>query len=115
MALTKIKLDSMVTGTLPDANIPDDITITGLSGTNTGDQTLPTAGTLSGTELKSTVVTSSLTSVGTITTGVWNAGAVTSSGTITANGGVETDTNSKVVQKGAFMQSSTHQALTLGY
>jgi len=42
MALTKIKLDSMVTGTLPDANIPDDITITGLSGTNTGDQTLPT-------------------------------------------------------------------------
>jgi hypothetical protein len=39
MALTKIKLDSMVTGTLPDANIPDDITITGLSGTNSGDQT----------------------------------------------------------------------------
>jgi len=32
MALTKIKLDSMVTGTLPDANIPDDITITGLIG-----------------------------------------------------------------------------------
>jgi hypothetical protein len=56
-----------------------------------------------------------ITTVGTITSGVWNAGAVTSSGTITANGGVETDTNSKVVQKGAFMQSSTHQALTLGY
>ena len=29
MALTKIKLDSMITGTLPDANIPDNITITG--------------------------------------------------------------------------------------
>ena len=27
MALTKIKLNTMVTGTLPDANIPDDITI----------------------------------------------------------------------------------------
>ena len=41
-------------------------------------------------------------------------GAVTNTGLITANGGLETDTNSKVVQKGAFMQSSTHQALTLG-
>ena len=39
---------------------------------------------------------------------------VTASGLITANGGIETDTNSKIVQKGAFMQSSTHQALTLG-
>lgn len=38
------------------------------------------AGTLTGTTLASNVVTSSLTSVGTITTGVWNAGAVTSSG-----------------------------------
>ena len=49
-----------------------------------------------------------ITSVGTLT-------AVTVTGLITANGGIETDTNSKVVQKGAFMQSSTHQALTLGY
>ncbi len=38
----------------------------------------------------------------------------TFSGAITANGGIETDTNSKVVQKGAFMQSSTHQSLVLG-
>ena len=29
MALTKLKLDTMATGTLPDANIPDNITITG--------------------------------------------------------------------------------------
>jgi len=42
-------------------------------------------------------------------------GAVTHTGLLTANGGIETDINSKVVQKGAFMQSSTHQALTLGY
>ena len=49
-----------------------------------------------------------ITSVGTLT-------AVTVTGAITANGGLETDTNSKVIQKGAFMQSSTHQALTLGY
>jgi len=38
----------------------------------------------------------------------------TFSGAITANGGIETDTNSKVVQKGAFMQSSTHQSWVLG-
>ena len=35
------------------------------------------ASTLTGTELKSTVVTSSLTSVGTIATGVWNGTAIT--------------------------------------
>jgi len=32
----------------------------------------------------------------------------------TFTGDVETDTTSKIKQKGAFMQSSTHQALTLG-
>jgi hypothetical protein len=42
------------------------------------------------------------------------AGQVTASGLITANGGLETDTNSKIKQKGSFMQSSTHQALFLG-
>ena len=41
-------------------------------------------------------------------------GTTTATGLITANGGLETDTNSKIKQKGAFMQSSTHQALTLG-
>ena len=45
---------------------------------------------------------------------VTNSSTTTATGLITANGGIETDTNSKVVQKGAFMQSSTHQALTLG-
>ena len=38
----------------------------------------------------------------------------TFTGLMTANGGIDTDNNSKVKQKGAFMQSSTHQALTLG-
>jgi len=55
MALTKIKLDSMVTGTLPDANIPDDITITGLSGTNSGDNAVNTN--YSGLAVTSTSVT----------------------------------------------------------
>ena len=42
---------------------------------------------------------------------------ITSAGnvTIAAGGDLETSTTGKVKQKGAFMQSSTHQALTLGY
>jgi len=89
-------------------------TITGLSALTAGDvvevialstfspaDTVPaTGGTFSGNVIHSgTVINSSTT---------------TATGLITANGGIETDTNSKVVQKGAFMQSSTHQALTLG-
>ena len=38
----------------------------------------------------------------------------TFTGLMTANGGIDTDNNSKVKQKGAFMQSSTHQAIFLG-
>ena len=38
----------------------------------------------------------------------------TFTGLITANGGLATDNNSKVKQKGAFMQSSTHQAFFFG-
>ena len=49
------------------------------------------------------------------TTGAVATGTITATGLITANGGVETDINSKVVQKGAFLQSSTHQSLALGY
>jgi hypothetical protein len=41
------------------------------------------AGSLTGTTLASNVVTSSLTTVGTIASGIWNAGAVTSSGAVT--------------------------------
>ena len=39
----------------------------------------------------------------------------TFSGNVTHNGNVILATTKKVQQKGAFMQSSTHQALTLGY
>jgi hypothetical protein len=34
---------------------------------------------------------------------------------LTVNGDIETSTTGKIKQKGAFMQSSTHQALVLGY
>ena len=70
----------------------------------TGDVT----GNASGTAATvTTAAQPAITSVGTLT-------AVTVTGAITANGGIETDTNSKVKQKGAFMQSSTHQAMVLG-
>jgi len=90
-------------------------TITGLSALTAGDvvevialstfspaDTVPkTGGTFTGNVIHSGTVT--------------NSSTTTATGLITANGGIETDTNSKVKQKGAFMQSSTHQALTLGY
>jgi len=47
-------------------------------------------------------------------TGGTFSGNVTHTGSITANGGFETATNKKIQQKGAFMQSSTHQSLVLG-
>ena len=89
-------------------------TITGLAALAAGDvvevialstfspaDTVPaTGGTFSGYVIHSGTVT--------------NSSTTTATGLITANGGIETDTNSKVVQKGAFMQSSTHQALVLG-
>ena len=95
-------------------------TITGLAALAAGDvvevialstfspaDTVPaTGGTFSGNVIHSGIVTNS----GAVT----NSSTTTATGLITANGGIETDTNSKVVQKGAFMQSSTHQALFLG-
>lgn len=48
----------------------------GLITAASGNVVIAPAGTLTGTTLNSTVVTSSLTSVGTITTGVWNGTAI---------------------------------------
>lgn len=55
--------------------------------TVTGTSHTHDASTLTGTTLASNVVTSSLTALGTVTTGVWNAGAVTSSGGISGTTG----------------------------
>ena len=43
------------------------------------------------------------------------AGGGTFAGNVTHNGDVIMATNKKIKQKGAFMQSSTHQSLVLGY
>ena len=42
------------------------------------------------------------------------SGTLTVAGTSTLNGDVSMSKNKKLKQQGAFMQSSTHQALTLG-
>ena len=47
-------------------------------------------------------------------TGGTFSGNVTHSGDVTHNGNIIMATNKKIQQKGSFMQSSTHQALTLG-
>ena len=83
-----------------DYAIGDVVEIIALTTFSPADTVPATGGTFSGNVIHSgTVINSSTT---------------TATGLITANGGIETDTNSKVVQKGAFMQSSTHQAMVLG-
>jgi len=78
----------------------DVIEVIALSAFSAANTVAATGGTFSG----------NVTHSGTVT----NSSTTTATGLITANGGIETDTNSKNKQKGAFMQSSTHQALTLG-
>ena len=51
---------------------------------------------------------------GTFSGNVSFSGTTTTTGDATHNGNIVMATNKKVQQKGAFMQSSTHQALVLG-
>ena len=91
-----------------------DVVIVEASHTFSVSDSVPrSGGTFDGAGIHSGTVTNSSTT--THTGAVTNSSTTTCTGLITANGGLETDTNSKVKQKGAFMQSSTHQALTLGY
>jgi hypothetical protein len=57
----------------------------GLITAASGNVVIAPAGTLSGTTLNSTVVTSSLTAVGTIATGVWNGTAINLASYVTGN------------------------------
>ena len=90
---------STITG-LSALTASDVVEVIALSTFSPADTVPATGGTFSGNVIHSGTVT--------------NSSTTTATGLITANGGIETDTNSKVKQKGAFMQSSTHQALTLG-
>ena len=51
---------------------------------------------------------------GTFAGNITHSGTTTATGLITANGGLETDTNSIIKDKGRFMQHSTHQAWVMG-
>jgi hypothetical protein len=73
----------------------------GLTGNVTGNAS-GTAATVTG------ATQSAIESVGTLT-------ALTVTGAITANGGIETDTNSKIKQKGSAFQSHITASLALGY
>jgi hypothetical protein len=62
----------------------------GLITAASGNAVVAPAGTLTGTTLAAGVAASSLTSVGTLTSGIWNAGAVTSSGAVTGTSFIPT-------------------------
>ena len=51
---------------------------------------------------------------GTFTGNITHSGTTTCTGLITANGGLETDTNSTIKDKGRFMQHSNHISWVLG-
>jgi hypothetical protein len=72
------------------------------------------AGTLSGTTLNATVVSSSLTSVGTIATGVWNGTAITGQygGTGVNNSGKTITLGGNLTTSGAFTTTLTSTANT---
>lgn len=89
MALTKIKLNTMVTGTLPDANIPDDITIDTAAA-------VPASG-LTGNTLASGVTASSLTSVGTLT-GLTTGAITQNAGTLTIKNASSDSNGLKIYQ-----------------
>ena len=69
-------------------------------------------GTFSGNVTHSGTVTNSSTT--THTGAVTNSSTTTTTGAATHNGNIIMATNKKVQQKGAFMQSSTNQAMVLG-
>ena len=80
----------------------DDVVIIEAQHTFSSSDAVPaTGGTFSG----------NVTHSGTVT----NSSTTTTTGDATHNGNIIMATNKKVQQKGPFMQSSTHQALTLGY
>ena len=76
------------------------------------DSVPATGGTFSGNVTHSGTVTNSSTT--THTGAVTNSSTTTTTGDATHNGNIIMATNKKVQQKGAFMQSSTHQAWVLG-
>ena len=101
MALTKINLGNMVTGTLPDANIPNDITIDVSSA-------VPASG-LTGSTLASGVTASSLTSLSTALVANGSAGSPSHSFSANTDSGMYSPADNQL----AFASGGT-QALVFG-
>ena len=89
-----------------DFAIGDVIEAIALSTFSPADTVPATGGTFSGNVTHSGTVTN--------TGAVTNSSTTTTTGDATHNGNIIMATNKKVQQKGAFMQSSTHQSLVLG-
>ena len=101
-------------GTLKAADGTAAITIANSTGVVTasagvvGNVTGNVTGNASGTAATvTTAAQSAITSVGTLT-------AVTVTGLITANGGIETDTNSKIIQRGEAFMKTLHNSWVMG-
>ena len=90
---------STITG-LAALTASDVVEVIALSTFSPADTVPATGGTFSG----------NVTHSGTVT----NSSTTTTTGDATHNGNIIMATNKKVQQKGAFMQSSTHQSLVLG-
>ena len=108
----------VVTGALNSGSITS-----GFGTIDTGASAITTTGLISGGSLDIDNVLINGTTIGhtddtdllTVADGLLTvAGQVTASGLVTVNGGLETDTNSKVKQKGAFLENSFHQSWVLG-
>ena len=117
----------LVEGSGKDFQATNGSTITGLSALTASDVvevvalsafspsdtvSASTGGTFAGNVTHSGTVTNSSTTTHTGT--VTNSSTTTTTGDATHNGNIIMATNKKVQQKGAFMQSSTHQSLVLG-
>jgi len=103
-------LDTSNTVTLASTAVSGDVILVRVYKTFTVGDAVPasTGGTFSGNV---SFGDNNITNVGSIALDSISADATS----ITISSDMETATNKKIKQKGAFMQSSTHQALTLGY
>lgn len=114
-ALTLTTVNSNVGSFGSSTSIPTfTVNAKGLITAASGNVVIAPAGTLSGTTLNSTVVTSSLTSVGTIGTGVWQGTVVAGQygGTGVANTGKTITLGGNLTTSGAFATTLTSTAAT---
>jgi len=99
----------LVVGTGKDCQATNGSTIAGLAALTASDVVEVVA--MSAFSASDTV---SASTGGTFTGNITHSGTTTATGLITANGGIETDTNSKIKQKGSAFQSHITASLALG-